>query len=260
MDDQADRSVERGYVDAEGLRTYYEAVGTGDPLLLLHGGFSTIDTFAGLTPLLAAGNRVYLPERRAHGRTPDIPGPITYGAMAEDTIAFLEAVGLDRVDVVGWSDGALVGLLLAMQRPDLVRRLVMIGQPSNLEGLPPESAALLTMERMPDWMLPPELKERYDALSPDGPQHLPAVVDKMWTLFRTEPLIPLSDLATVSAPVLLIVAEHDEVITIDYAHAMQQAFPNARLEIVPNATHTLPLDQPDIVAGLIRDFLASTDT
>src|SRR4051812_5873588 len=85
------------YVPANGVNTYYEVVGEGAPLMLLHGGFCTIDTFAGLTPLLAANHRVYLPERRAHGHTADVAGPITYAAMAKDTIAFLEAIGVARV-------------------------------------------------------------------------------------------------------------------------------------------------------------------
>src|SRR5215216_4553487 len=116
------------YVDAGGLRTYYEVEGAGEPLVLLHGGFCPIETFGGLTPLLTEHYRVYLPERRAHGRTPDVDGPITYELMAHDTIAFLDAVGLQSAHLVGWSDGALVALLVALRRPDLVRRLVMIGQ------------------------------------------------------------------------------------------------------------------------------------
>ena len=90
-----------------------------------------IETFSGLRALLTPHFRVYLPERRAHGRTPDVPGPLTYDLMAQDTIAFMEAVGLDSAHLVGWSDGAMVGLLVAMRRPDLVRRLVMIGQHLN---------------------------------------------------------------------------------------------------------------------------------
>ncbi len=85
---------DQGYVDAGGLRTYYEVEGTGDPLVLLHGGLTTIETFGGLTPTLAQHYRVYLPERRGHGRTPDVEGPITYEIMAQDTIAFMAAVGL----------------------------------------------------------------------------------------------------------------------------------------------------------------------
>src|SRR5215213_5466545 len=157
------------YVDVGGLRTYYEVEGTGEPLVLLHGGFCPIETFGGLTPLLAERYRVYVPERRAHGRTPDVAGPITYEAMAQDTIAFMEAVSLSSAHLVGWSDGAVVGLLMALRRPELVRRLVLIGQNANLDGLRPEMAATLTQETIPE--LPPMLRDLYAAVSPDGPEH-----------------------------------------------------------------------------------------
>src|ERR1700760_1012365 len=84
----------KDYVDAGGLRTYYEAEGTGDPLVMLHGGFASVNTFAGFTPLFTDHHRVYSPERRGHGRMPDLDGPITYEIMADDTVAFLDALGI----------------------------------------------------------------------------------------------------------------------------------------------------------------------
>lgn len=241
------------YVDAGGLRTYYEAVGAGEPLVLLHGGFCPVETFGGLTPLLAERYRVYLPERRAHGRTPDVDGPITYEMMAQDTISFLKAVGLTSAHFVGWSDGALVALLVALRRPDFVRRLVMIGQPINFDGLPPEARALMELEKMPD-MLPPMLRDLYAAVSPDGPDHWDVVVDKLWQLYRKEPNIPLGELANVAAPTLVIIADHDFA-TVEHAEAMQRALPDGRMEVVPDATHGLPMEKPDVVARLVLDFL-----
>src|SRR5437867_3909262 len=87
------------YINVNGLSTYYEVHGEGEALLLTHGGFCTIDTFFGLTPELAKHYRVMLPERRCHGRTPD-PGEISYDLMAEDTIAFMDALGIERAHVV----------------------------------------------------------------------------------------------------------------------------------------------------------------
>ena len=245
------------YVDAGGLRTYYEAVGAGEPLVLLHGGFCPVETFGGLTPLLAERYRVYLPERRAHGRTPDVDGPITYEMMAQDTIAFLDAVGLTSAHLVGWSDGAVVALLVALRRPDLVRRMVMIGQAINFEGVPPEWRAMTELDTMPD-MLPPMLRDLYAAVSPDGPEHWEVVVDKLWQLYRKEPNIPLDALANVAAPTLLILADHD-MVTVEHAEAMRRALPDGRLEVVPDATHGLPMEKPEVVARLVLDFLGTTE-
>ncbi|MBM2809251.1 MAG: Pimeloyl-ACP methyl ester carboxylesterase [Chloroflexi bacterium] len=244
----------QGYVDAGNLRTYYEAEGSGDPLVLLHGGLCTIETFSGLTPKLAERYRVYLPERRAHGRTADVAGPITYEIMAHDTIAFLKAVNLSSAHLVGWSDGAVVGLLVALRRPDLVRRLVLIGQAINPEGVPPEVVEMMKLDKMPD-MLPPMLRDMYAAVSPDGPEHWEVVVDKVWQMIRTEPNIPLAELEKVSAPTLVIVADHDFP-TVEHAKAMQRSLPDSRLEVVPDATHGLPMEKPDVVAGLVLEFLA----
>jgi pimeloyl-ACP methyl ester carboxylesterase len=249
-----DEATVRDYVVAGGVRTYYEAHGSGEPLVLLHGGLCAIETFSGLTPQLAERFRVYLPERRGHGRTPDIEGPITYELMAQDTIAFLDALGLSSVHLVGWSDGAVVGLLVALHRPDLVRRLVMIGQNVNPSGLVPEAAEMMKLEKMPD-MLPPMLRELYAAVSPDGPEHWDVVVDKMWQMIKTEPDIALTELEKVSVPTLVVVADHDFV-TVEHASAMQRALPESRLEVVPDATHGLPMEKPEVVARLVLDFLA----
>lgn len=240
-------------VDANGLLTYYEAIGAGEPLVLLHGGFCTVETFAGLAPLLAEGYRVIMPERRGHGRTPDVDGPITYELMAQDTITFLDALGISAAHLAGWSDGAMVALLVAMRRPDLARTLVMIGQYVHLNGIQPEMAGMLELETMPD-MLPPMLKESYAAVSPDGADHWEVIKDKLWRMIRTEPNLELRELAAVDIPTLLIVADHD-IPTLEHEQAMQRAFPQARLEVVPNATHGLPMEQPDGVARLVLDFL-----
>jgi pimeloyl-ACP methyl ester carboxylesterase len=242
------------YAELNGVRTYYEIHGEGPPLLLLHGGLCPVETMAGLIRLLAERYRVYFPERRAHGRTADVAGPITYDIMAQDTIAFMGAVGLSEADVVGWSDGATVGLLVALRRPDLVKRLVHIGQQLNPEGLHPQGREMLKRESMPTEGLPPMLKDLYAAVSPDGPEHWDAVVDKLWRLYRTEPNLPLSELAHVRAPTLVVIAEHDFP-TPEHGEAMRRALPDGRLEVVAGGTHGLPMEQPEILARLVLDFL-----
>lgn len=117
------------YAELPGVRTWYETDGPEDaePLLLLHGGLCTNETWAAQRPDLAASHRLYLPERRAHGHTPDVDGPLSYGDMAEDTVDFLERVVRGPAHLVGWSDGGIVALLVALARPDLVRKVVAIG-------------------------------------------------------------------------------------------------------------------------------------
>jgi pimeloyl-ACP methyl ester carboxylesterase len=114
------------YVQLGAVKTWYDEHGQGDPLVLLHGGLADARFFQPNLPALAEHFHLYTPERRGHGHTPDVEGPITYQLMTDDTIAFLETVVGQPADLVGHSDGAFVAMLVAMQRPELVRRLVMI--------------------------------------------------------------------------------------------------------------------------------------
>jgi pimeloyl-ACP methyl ester carboxylesterase len=240
------------FVDAGGLRTYYETQGVGDPLVMLHGGFASVNTFAGFTPLLAERYRTFSPERRGHGRMPDVAGPITYDIMADDTIAFLDALGIGPAHVVGWSDGANVGMITAMRRPDLVRKLVLIGTAVNASGAKPwarELAEHLTVEH-----LPPMLIDEYAELSPDGREHFPVVFDKLARALVDTPET-LADLGRITAPTL-VMAGDDDLVSVEHEEAMRAAVQDGQLAIVPGASHGLPLEKPDLVARLILDFLA----
>ena len=130
--------TKQDYVDAGGLRTYYEVHGLGEPsLVLLHGGLCTIETFADLTRAVGRTTGFTCRATRAWPH-PGCRRTHHLSAMAQDSIAFLEAVGLPAAHLVGWSDGAVVALLVALRRPDLVRRLVLIGQFLNPDGSGPE--------------------------------------------------------------------------------------------------------------------------
>ena len=242
------------HVDAGGLRTYYEVTGEGEPLLLLHGGFCTVETFDGLTPLLAQEFRVYVPERRGHGRTPDVEGPITFEDMAKDTIAFMEALDIDSAHVVGWSDGAVVALHVALERPELVSKLVLIGTAANHDGVPPEALEMLK-HATPGTLLPPVLRELYARVSPDGPEHFDVVFERLVSTWRTEPSFDLSELGRLAMPTLVMLGEHD-IVTLEHATAMVRAIPDAQLAVVPGADHAFPMQAPELVSGPVRAFLS----
>jgi len=245
------------YVDAGGLRTYYEIKGEGDPLLLLHGGFCPVETFDGLTPRLAEAYRVYLPERRGHGRTPDMDGPITFENMAEDTVAFMDALDIGRAHLVGWSDGAVVALHVALQRPELVRKLVLIGTVVNFDGMAAEARETLAGPGLTPEILPPFLRELYANVSPDGPDHFDVVFDKLSATWKVEPSFELSELAGLEMPTLVMVGDRD-VVTVEHAAAMQRAIPDARLAVVPGADHGFPMVAPELVSGPVLAFLSET--
>lgn len=249
---EQESGIECGWVSAGELPTYYEVQGTGDPLVILHGGFSTVDTFSEFTPLLSPRYRTYSPERRAHGRMPDPGGPLTFEIMADDTIAFIDAIGTGPVHLVGWSDGGNVAMIVAVRRPDLVRKLVIIGTAVNIHGGTPIAQAMtsqLTVDH-----LPPAMIEAYGALSPDGADHFPVVFARLSrALFDTT--LQLDDLAHISAPTLVMAAD-DDLVSITHLEAMRDALPEAQLAIVPGTSHGLPLEKPALTADLILGFLA----
>ncbi|HEX4016646.1 MAG TPA: alpha/beta hydrolase [Frankiaceae bacterium] len=241
-----------GYIDVAGTQVWHEVAGDGDPLVLLHGGFASASSFYGQTPVLAAaGYRVYVPERRAHGHTRDVEGPITYSLMADDTIAYLETAVQAPAHLVGWSDGAVVALLVALRRPELVRRMVLIGQYYNSSGKieNPLTDELLKL----DTEVTGFLRQMYAAESPDGADHFPVVHAKMVQMFLTEPELDLESLRGVETPTLVLQGDRDEV-TVEHSQAVADTLAKGRLAVLPG-THMLPLESPDVLNALLVSYL-----
>ena len=251
-----DAPVRNGdYVDVDGVATYYEVSGpvTGEPVLLLHGGLCTAETWDAQTPALAERYRVYVPERHAHGRTRDVEGPITYETMAAHTIGFMEALGIESAHLVGWSDGALVGLLVALRRPGLVRKLVLVDQFIALEDAPPSYLGFMTA--MTPAALPPGFVDLYAAVSPDGGDHFPVVFEKLHQLWLSPTGVDVADLEHVAAPTLVLAGD-DGAVTLTHAAAMRAALRDCQVAVVPNTSHGVTLEKPHVVNQLLLDFLA----
>jgi pimeloyl-ACP methyl ester carboxylesterase len=238
-----------GYVDVNGVRTWYDQRGHGEPLVLLHGGFSDSRDFVGNLDTLVERFRLYLPERRGHGHTPDVDGPITFDLMAQDMIEFIRAVVGEPAHVVGFSDGASVAILAAVCRPDLVRRLVLISggfQPSGWVLLPDADAEL-----------PPEIVEAYGEVSPDGVEHFPVVAGKIARAALDDPGLPATELGRITSRTLVMGAD-DDLVHLEHTIALYRGIPDAELAVVPGTSHVLLSEKPELCIRLVRDFL-STD-
>jgi pimeloyl-ACP methyl ester carboxylesterase len=239
------------FVVLDGVRTWYEEHGAGDPLVLLHPGGAGVDARA-LGPNvgpLAERFRVYTPERRAHGHTPDVAGPITFDAMARDTIAFLETVVGRRAHLVGSSDGAIVGLLVALRRPDLIDRLVLVAGVFHFDGWLPH---VIDPRNEP----PEFLARLYEEVSPDRAGHYQEVVDKLARMHSEEPTLDAEDLGGVRSRTLVMVGDDDEV-RLEHAVAMYRGIRDAELMVVPGTSHGLLVEKPDVCNGMILDFLTT---
>jgi pimeloyl-ACP methyl ester carboxylesterase len=236
------------YAQLGAVRTWYDEHGEGEPLALLHGGLVDARFFEPNLPALAEHFHVYTPERRGHGHTPDVEGPITYQLMADDTIAFLETVVGQPADLVGHSDGAFVAMLVAMRRPELVKRLVMISSGFSKAG-----------EAAPDaeWdvdAIAAFLAPAYGEVSPDGIDHFRVVATKVGEMAAVEPTLQASELAKVTCRSLVMFAD-DDLVTPQHMVDMYNALPDAELAIVPGTSHFLTQEKPELVNKLVVDFL-----
>ncbi len=157
-------------------------------------------------------------------------------------------------DLVGWSDGATIALLVAWRRPDLVRKPVYIGQNVTVDGLRPAFKAMLGHLSVEH--LPPMLAELYGAVSPDGPGHFADVFHRLSSSWTLDSPLPLSRLGEITAPTLVIAGD-DDVLTLAHVGELQDGLTNAQVAILPGATHTAPMEQPDLVNQLILAFLAA---
>ncbi|MBN2026969.1 MAG: alpha/beta hydrolase [Actinobacteria bacterium] len=251
----------KGRVDIGDARIFYLSCGRGEPLLLLHGGFAYAETWVGQTPELAQRYRVIAPDSRGHGRSTLGTKPITYRQMAEDMAALVERLGLGGVHLIGWSDGGCTSLAMALQRPDLVRSMVLLGTPFNTDNYSAEGWRQMESILDPRSLSMLSLRSMRRMMNPE-PHRGKEFLEEMSRMWRTLPDFTTEDLGRIEAPTLVIGCDRDEFLSLwpDPLQVFKDttaAIPNARLEIVRGGTHFVSLERAREVNRLILDFLAS---
>jgi pimeloyl-ACP methyl ester carboxylesterase len=236
------------YVELGGVRAWYGERGTGDPLVLMHGGVSDSRFFEQNVGPLSERFHVYTHDRRGHGRSPDVEGPMSFEADADDTVALLEEVIGGSAHLVGHSNGAFVALLVALRRPDLVRRLVMVSGGFHRDGLMPTGA-----DFDPDEVVA-ALGQSYGEVSPDGEDHFRVVVEKTAELESREPALPEERLREVK-PRTLVMFGDDDLVTLGHIAATYEGIPDSELAIVPGTSHFLLQEKPELCNRIIFEFL-----
>lgn len=243
---------EAGYAKVNDIVMYYEVHGEGEPLLLLHGGTGRIESFDHQIPVLAEHYRVIAPDSRAHGRTTDSDKPLSYALMADDMLELLDLLEVNKVHVVGWSDGGNIGLDLAINHPERVGKLVVIGANFSPDGLNDELVDWVEKATAETWSAGSH--ELYKKHAPD-PSHWPVFIDKIKAMWLTQPNYTREELARVQAPTLVMVGENEEVVRQEHTEEMHQILPNADLKIIPNTGHLAPIEKPEEVNEAILEFL-----
>jgi pimeloyl-ACP methyl ester carboxylesterase len=233
------------YATINNVRIYYETYGYGPPVLVLHGGTGTLEDMHYQIRALAATRLVIAADSRGHGRSTDSDVPLSYGLMADDMLKLLDHLNILRTSIVGWSDGGIVALDLAMHHPERVSRLVVIGANYDVDGLVAGPVPLMEIPAVP----------RFYARNAPDPAHWPVLYRKVVTMWATQPHYTIEDLSRIEAPTLIMAGEFD-VVKREHTDRLAKAIPRGEEDIIPGGTHTVVSNEPDIVNGHVLRFLA----
>jgi pimeloyl-ACP methyl ester carboxylesterase len=238
-------------VELRGLRMYVEEHGHGPALLLLHGGAGNGRQFAKQIPAFEDRYRLVIPDACGQGRTTDRSGPLTYHDMAEDVIALMDRLHIPTARVVGWSDGGILGLDLAIHHPGRISHLVTFGANFSPDGM--NAADRAWADTATAAAFGADMEKGYRQLSPE-PGHYRDVMTKIITLWRTQPNFTAAELGRIRARTMIVAGEHD-VVRREHTEALAKAIPGAKLWIVPGANHGVMIERADEVDPVVLDFL-----
>lgn len=239
------------YATVNGIRMYYEVHGTGPALVLLHGGAGNGMQFEKQLPDFIPHFRCIVPDLCGQGRSTDRPAPLTHHAMAEDVVALLDHLHVKTADLMGWSDGGVVGIDIAIHHPKRLRHLVTFGAnfaPDGLNAPDVHWNQTATADSFGSGM-----RVGYQQLSPE-PANYEQVMNKIIAMWRDQPNFTRQELHSIRTPALIAAGEHD-VVRTDHTQALAAAIPGARLWIVPGASHSAMQEQPVLVNKTVLEFL-----
>src|SRR5882762_10048631 len=230
---------DHGYVEHEGARIWYATYGSGSPVILLHGGLGHSGNWGYQVPaLVRRGYRAVLIDSRGDGRSTRDGRPFSYELMASDVIAVMDALHLERVGLVGWSDGACTALVLAAKAPSRTVGVFFFACNMDPSGVKPFEATP-TLNRC----FARHTKD-YAELSAT-PEHFKDFVAAVTLMQQTQPNYSAHDLAKISVPVVIVQSEHDEFIKREHAEYLARSISNAELIVLNTVSHFAPLQRPE---------------
>ena len=257
----SDSASFQGYVEVNGLNMYYEIYGEGKPLVLIHGGGSTIQTtFGKAIPLLAQNRKVIAVELQAHGRTADRNTELSFRQDADDVVALLKKIGVDKADFLGFSNGGTTTLYIAMEYPIVVDKVILASALAKRNGVPEWFWEFMEDAKLDN--MPQQLKDAYLEVTPDR-KRLQVMHDKDARRMLHFTDIPDEKIQAIEAPTLVLIGDKD-VITLEHALELHQLITNSELAIIPGGhgeyigeITTLKPDfkETDLVVPLVEKFL-----
>lgn len=233
------------YYDIRGFKMYCEVYGTGNPLLIIHGNGGSINHFIYQIPYFSKKYKIIIADSRAQGKSTDNGDSLTYEMMADDYAALLDAMKIDSAYVIGWSDGGINGLLLAIRHPEKVKKLAVTGA-----NLVPDTTAV--PQQIWDMVTPviTTLQAKENKTEQEKNQF------KLYRLLAEQPHIPLTDLQKISCHTLVIGGDHD-VIKEEHTLLIYKNIPRSYLWILPGSGHSTPVVFKDDFNKVVDRFFTT---
>ena len=239
--------------EINGIDIYYEVYGQGqgDPVILLHSGLGNGDYFVNQIPPLAEQHEVVVMDSRGHGRSSFDDTPISYEVMASDVLALMDHLGIDKASIVGWSDGGIIGLELAIHHPDRLNKVVAYG--ANFDP----TRVRLDINENAYWNAFVERDAQdYQVLSPH-PERWEEFLENITHMWATEPNYTEEQLGSITTPILILDGATEEAIDLNQTKLMALLIPGAELVIIPDTGHFAMMEKPDEFNRIVLDFLGS---
>ena len=245
-------SERSGQAEANGISIHYAVYGQGSPVILLHGGLANLDYWGNQIKALAPHHTVIAMDSRGHGRSTRDSRPYGYDLMADDVVALMDVLKVPKVDIVGWSDGAILGLDLAMRHPDRIGKVFAFAANTVTSGVKegveqnPTFAAFIK-----------RAGHEYEAYS-TTPKEYDAFVEQISKMWASEPNWTDAQLKAITAPVMVADGDHDEAIKREHTEYIAATIPGAGLLILPNASHFAFLQDPGLFNYAVLHFLGDS--
>jgi len=238
-----------GEADANGIKIHYAIYGEGPPVIFVHGGLANSDYWGNQVKAVAAHHTVILMDSRGHGRSTRDARPYGYDLMADDVVALMDVLKIPKADIVGWSDGGIIGIDLALRHRDRIGKVFAFAANTVTSGV------VEGVEKNPTFAAYIERAGREYAEHSATPKDYDAFVDQISKMWADQPNWTDDQLKVIDSPVLVVDGDHDEAIKRAHTESIAATIPHAGLLILPNASHFAFLQDPDQFNFAILHFL-----
>jgi pimeloyl-ACP methyl ester carboxylesterase len=242
--------VESGMAPVNDIEMYYAIYGEGEPLILLHGGLGNADYFANQIPAFAEQYKVIAVDSRGHGRSTVTETPIGYSLMASDVLALMDYLEIDSAYLVGWSDGGIIGLDIAINHPERLKKLVAYGANYVPSGVKSDIGENATFNAYIERAL-----ADYATLSP-APENVDAFLENIGNMWATEPNFTKEQMEGITVPTLILDGWEEEAIYPAHDYEMAELIPGAELTLMPDVGHFAMFATPEMFNSIVLNYLS----